>query len=271
MSKKETIPSLAEPSGVPGANEGIFVTLELEMNDSGSSVGSGGVFDLALGQPSDESMTQSAGTSIPSFQHSSDTNSDDEESHHQASNGNHLAVEKKTSVEDSKPIATLAYTLSEDKTDDTMIRVAYGVPYPVFSGNPLPTNRSERDAMWADIGRDKKKKEEHAEKQCELRRSQIQSGAYIEELRAQNEVWRSWKKQRVSDGGRSEPTSETSLSSAYTTPEKEATPDKEANKPSIDVVVSCMVGCCVLFVVCFWPTVVSRRVRACIFLGFLKQ
>jgi hypothetical protein len=73
---------LRQPSGESESDEEntVFLAFDIEeINSSEGSVRPRGPFDIPLGQPS-EASTMSGSSSIPSFQHSSDTNSNDEAS-----------------------------------------------------------------------------------------------------------------------------------------------------------------------------------------------
>jgi hypothetical protein len=136
--------------GLQTGDGGSYVFLAFKMIDKinpEDSVGPRGAFDLLLGQPSDESsLTQISGGSIPSFKHSSDTNSDNDASLN-SKERKEVSKEVSTGFEDDN--AAIATRL--DNTNDSFNRVAFSMPHPVLSKNPLPKSTKERTAMTATI------------------------------------------------------------------------------------------------------------------------
>jgi hypothetical protein len=158
MSNDDNLPQLHQLSGGSDMINNVLLLFKIEEiedseNSDEPSTRSRGAFDIPLGQPFDKLMTQSSGASFPSFQHSSDTNSDDE-SKLKSKENKEVSMnfeDNDTSVvtthlgiieEDAKPAVHRAPILLDDDTDDSFNRVAFGMPYPVFSKNPLPQNMS---------------------------------------------------------------------------------------------------------------------------------
>jgi hypothetical protein len=224
---------LRQPLGDPESDEEntVFLAFDIEeINSSEGSVRPRGLFDIPLGQPSDESTM--SGTSIPSFQHSSDTNSNDEDE---------ASLESDESKEETKGVRSKDDDASSVATDLAVLAADLGIEkcqdlkpparqdHHPSARRTLPFQNFPDDEMDPLIPPDTPPEEREKAKRdmAELRRSNaewLEKARKILEEDDDDDKPRK-KKQRVSGGSETDSTSDSSFDSSASSskPKKAAT------------------------------------------------
>jgi hypothetical protein len=87
--------------------------------------------------------------------------------------------------EDSKPAARCAPIMLDSNMDRNFNRVAFTLPHPLFSKNPVPKNTEECDTMTAEIASDKKEEIASAERRWARQRAEFHASLEMRRLMKQ--------------------------------------------------------------------------------------
>jgi hypothetical protein len=124
---------------------------------------------------------------------------------------------KEPSIEDSKPAAQCVLVYSDNKTDNSFNRVAFSMPHPVLSKNPLTQNSVEHAAMTA-----KNLKDAVERKATYMGEWYAWVEDYLANLYPSTSKRLTKKQQELLSKSNTASMSNTSISSASSTPKKEA-------------------------------------------------